>query len=434
MERHVSSPREASGGAAATVSPASAALQASPGSAALQADADAVRSRVRGRMPTLDGIRGIAVLLVVYHNAGSAQVRADSRIMKAVFYTHAWGWVGVQLFFALSGFLITGILLEARGTNHLEAIRWFWGRRALRIFPLYFAALLPLSLVTISRAGLVADFGSPTDLWWYWTYLSNWGQPRGHMIGVLAHFWSLAVEEQFYATWPLLVLFCRPRIVLRVSIGLAAIALVLRIWLCSRGLSEVTYENTFTRMDALALGAAAAVVARDPSALRRVAPLLGWTIVASLGALLAMPPFTRGFNSDHPLVQTLGYVFLSVLSAALVLWSVVNEGVPRARFLQARWLRSLGQYSYGIYVLHFPFAVLLAHRLGPVINGPAPGRAFSAWALHEGLVCTFAVGAALLTWRFVEQPALAWRDRLGLRPSSPDERAAAAPRKFDPAR
>jgi peptidoglycan/LPS O-acetylase OafA/YrhL len=390
-------------------------------------------------MPALDGIRGIAVLLVVYHNAGSAQVQATSPLMKALFYTHAYGWVGVQLFFALSGFLITGILLDARGANRPEALRSFWVRRALRIFPLYYAVVLLLSLVTLSR-GRSADFGSPADLWWYWTYLCNWGQPRGHVISVLAHFWSLAVEEQFYATWPLLVLFCTPRVTLRASIGLAAVSLVLRIWLCSRGLAEATYENTFTRMDALALGAVAAVVARDPIALRRVAPVLGWTIIGSLAVLFAMAPFTRAFNSDNPVVQTAGYVFLSVLSAALVLWGVVNENVPRARFLQARWLRWFGKYSYGIYVLHFPFEVLLARRLGPVINGAAASRAFFAWALHEVLVCTFAVGAALLSFRFVEQPALAWRERLLPRDSRPapgeperERRAAVAPRKFDPA-
>jgi peptidoglycan/LPS O-acetylase OafA/YrhL len=383
-------------------------------------------------MPTLDGLRGIAVLMVVFHNAGSAQVRATSRFMKALFYTHAYGWIGVQLFFALSGFLITGLLLEARGMGRAEALRSFWVRRALRIFPLYYATVLLLSLVTISRSGAAADFGSAGDLWWYWTYLSNWGQPRGHVISVLAHFWSLSVEEQFYATWPLLVLFCRPRVVLRVSVALVAVSLVLRIGLCSRGpgLQELIYENTFTRMDALALGAVAAVVARDATALRRVAPFLGWAIVGSLAVLIAMVPFTRGFNSDDPLVQTLGYVLLSVLSAALVLWSVVNEGVPRARFFQAPWLRWFGQYSYGIYVLHFPFEVLLAHRLGPVINGSATIPAFLAWALHEGLVFTFGVGAALLSWRFVEQPALAWRDRFASRPSSPD--GPAAPRKFDP--
>ena len=305
-------------------------------------------------MPALDGLRGIAVLVVVFHNAGSAQVHADSRFMKALFYTHAYGWVGVQLFFALSGFLITGALLDAREPTPGAALRRFWSRRALRIFPLYYAVVLPLSVVTISHTGFVGDFGSPADLWWYWTYLSNWGQPCGHLISVLAHFWSLSVEEQFYATWPLLVLFCRPRVVLRVSIVLVFVSLLLRIGLCSRGLSEMVYENTFTRMDALALGASAAVVARDARALRRVAPLLGRTIVGSLALLLAMVPFTRAFNGDNPAVQTAGYLFLSLLSAALVLWGVVHEGAPRARWLEAPWLRWSANTATGFTSFTFP--------------------------------------------------------------------------------
>jgi peptidoglycan/LPS O-acetylase OafA/YrhL len=389
-------------------------------------------------MPVLDGLRGIAVLVVVFHNAGTAQVTAASRFMKALFYTHAYGWVGVQLFFALSGFLITGALLDHRSPSRREALRWFWIRRVLRIFPLYYATLLPLSLVTISQSVFVSDFGSPRDLWWYWTYLSNWAQPRGHVINVLGHFWSLSIEEQFYATWPLLVLFCRPRAVLRISIVLVVVSLLLRIGLSFNGLTELVYENTFTRMDALALGAAAAIVARDAALLKRVAPLLGGIMVGSLGVLLAMAPFTHAFNREDPRVQTAGYFFLSLLSAALVLWGVVHEGAPRARWLAAPWLRWFGKYSYGIYVLHFPFEVLLVRWLGPTINGSAAVLAFGAWALHETLVFSFAVGAALVSWRFVEQPALAWRDRLhprAPRPSALDEDAAApSPRKFDPAR
>jgi peptidoglycan/LPS O-acetylase OafA/YrhL len=363
-------------------------------------------------VPTLDGIRAIAVILVVVHNAGLAQVRASSHLLKAAFFVHHFGWVGVQLFFALSGFLITGSLLDARGPNALQS---FWIKRALRICPLYFAALASATLLVAIRRSS-HDLGSPGDLWWYWTWLANWGQPLGHRLPLLAHFWSLSIEEQFYLTWPLLVLRFPPRTVLRTSLALAALAWLVRIKLSSLGLPAVAYENTFARMDALALGAVCAVLVRDARGSAAATRFSGPLAAGSALVLLSLVRSTRGFNVMHPLTQSVGYAVLSVLFAALVLWAFLNDGTARTRWLRAGWLRWLGTRSYAIYVFHFPLAVMITPRLASAINDSPPRKALLALIVLEIVVGALAVAAAAVSWRFIEQPALAWRERLSLGP------------------
>ena len=131
----------------------------------------------------------------VAHNALGMLVLA---LERAWYHLEVFGWAGVQLFFVLSGFLITGILLETR--DEKGALRRFLVRRGLRIFPLYYATLFVLLVVVppdpVVRAAL-------HDQVYYWLYVSNWAQPFEHKIPTLAHFWSLAVEEQFYLLWPL---------------------------------------------------------------------------------------------------------------------------------------------------------------------------------------------------------------------------------------
>jgi peptidoglycan/LPS O-acetylase OafA/YrhL len=367
--------------------------------------------QARGRSPALDGVRAIAVILVVAHNAGLVQVRAASHLLKGAFFLHNLGWVGVQLFFALSGFLITGSLLDGRGPN---AIQSFWIRRALRICPLYFAMLVPVSLMVIACHRSLHPLGNPADLWWYWTWLANWGQPIGHRVPLLSQFWSLAIEEQFYLTWPLLVLRFPPRTVLGSSLALALVALIIRIQLCSLGLPAVAYENTLARMDALVLGAACAVLIRDASGLAVARKFSGPIAIGSGLVLLAMVRVTRGFNVADPIMQSAGYGILSVFFAALVLWAFLNEGTARARWLRTPWLRWIGIRSYGIYVFHFPIAVLMAPWLSAAINDGPPAKALVALITQEMLVAALAAAAAAVSWRLVELPVLAWRERLSL--------------------
>jgi peptidoglycan/LPS O-acetylase OafA/YrhL len=138
--------------------------------------------------------------------------------------------------------------------------------------------------------------------------------------------------------------------------------------------------------------------------------------VGSALVLLGMVRATRGFNVADPLMQSVGYGVLSVFFAALVLWAFLNDGTARARWLRTPWLRWIGIRSYGIYVFHFPIAVLLAPWLASTINDGPPAKALVALIVQETLVAILAAAVAALSWRLLEQPALAWRDRLSLAP------------------
>src|SRR5262245_39580963 len=150
-------------------------------------------------IPALDGLRGIAILLVIPHNADVFSNSA-AWLWPAALLAHA-GWIGVQLFFVLSGFLITRNLLDSRAAdNYFQSFYW---RRVLRIFPLYYLTLIA-GLVIAPRlfqfpSGALASLQNQA---WLWTFLSNWTQPLGLEVSGFSHFWSLAIEEQFYLVWP----------------------------------------------------------------------------------------------------------------------------------------------------------------------------------------------------------------------------------------
>src|SRR6516162_10219634 len=162
-----------------------------------------------------------------------------------------FGWTGVDLFFVLSGFLITGILLDSReAPNYFSA---FYARRVLRIFPVYYFSLLVMYFLVMPHFAEARTGESTLKTFGYIFYLQNWFMP----VGFMAHYWSLAVEEQFYLMWPMVVfLFPRHRI-LPIALGVSVGSTVLRLTLLAMNapLRDIT-ENTFTRLDALLLGAA----------------------------------------------------------------------------------------------------------------------------------------------------------------------------------
>ncbi len=372
------------------------------------------RNAIAGHMPALDGLRAVAIAMVLAHNVGSEHPNTTALWYKALFYVHAPGWVGVQLFFALSGFLITGILLDTR--DEPGAFRSFIARRALRIFPLYYAVLV-VGLVIVPRFYHGHHFVESLRYQaWYWSYLSNWVAPFGREITPLAHCWSLAVEEQFYLFWPLLALFLSPRALLRVSFGLAVVALGVRIGVHVLHASPlIAYQWTIARVDALVIGAAAAVVIRDRALLERIAPTLRRNFYVMLGALALLWPFSHGFNRDHVLTQTVGYTLLAIACTQLVLLVVLEKDSRLARALSGKTLRFVGKYSYGIYVLHVPIYQLMARPLRPLIADPSPVRSVLALLLLEVAVAAASVLAAVVTWHLLEKHFLALKDVLAPR-------------------
>lgn len=322
-------------------------------------------AEVSRHIPALDGVRALAILLVVPHNANMLTLPIPAVDYPAALLMNA-GWVGVQLFFVLSGFLITGNLLDTRHSNNY--FRAFFGRRALRILPLYYTVLL-LAFVVGPALGLgSAEFRAtaPRQIW-LWTFLSNWTQPFGGGVDGFSHFWSLAVEEQFYLLWPFIVVRCRPITLLWVCAGSIGLALLTRLALLLAHLPhETLYMFTICRMDALTAGAAAAALLRIPTASARAQRLTPGIAIVAAVTLIATLVGTHGLAIFGNRTQTVGYTLLSLGFALVILLTALpTTGVIAStmRLLSTTPLRLLGRYSYGMYIFHLPLHVFLGMAL-----------------------------------------------------------------------
>jgi len=351
----------------------------------------------------LDGVRGLAVLIVVaYHTGGGAQssnvaMRAIGNILKA-------GWSGVTLFFLLSGFLITGILWDSKGTTHWW--RNFYARRILRISPLYYGSLL--LVLTVGWLDHKAGTGM-TGLWIYVLYLQNmpWIIDRGLSLRPLplGHFWSLAVEEQFYLMWPLLLrrLETMTQVkVLCMGVFLMSTAFRYGVWAFS---SQPLDYNGFilSRAGELALGGYLAMCFRDGtwSRMERIAP---WVTAASLAGFVAVGIASRTVELTTRACSTTGLFFITLFYAGFIVMAVKDGTISRA--MRIGWLRWVGSISYGIYVFHIlfiPFYNWLANHLAP-----HAGRV-EGIALRGVITWALTILAAWLSFRFFESPILGLR-------------------------
>ena len=331
------------------------------------------------KVPALDGIRGIAVLMVMLHHL-SEYLPHDSGPFSAIAAVLRTGWDGVDLFFALSGFLITGILLDTKYAPNY--FRSFYARRILRIFPLYYtvlSAILLAALFPYIGPWLHPMLPLPHDRWFYFVYLNNWWPLlkdtwHGNIIG---HFWSLAVEEQFYLLWPLCVwLLPRKKLPWVAAFGIAIAVLIRCVLYYYFRPSRSIVENTFARMDTLLMGALMAMLVRSPRALRSVRPYLYGIAAASLSVYIWFN--TWGVHSHFGAVyrSVVQFSLIAIIFSAVVLYAFAtrdNRSTLQAAFCRPL-LRRVGKYSYGMYVYHVPImpvaAVILHHLVSRTFNGP----------------------------------------------------------------
>jgi peptidoglycan/LPS O-acetylase OafA/YrhL len=374
------------------------------------------RPSLRGtHYPTLDGVRGVAILLVVVHNFSFDDAVLDGFVGRLLHACIIGGWIGVTMFFVLSGFLITGILLD---TQHEPGhFRRFYLRRTLRIAPLYYAVLLVafvgLPLAGIAPASVRAD--EPSQLW-LWCYLSNWVQPFGLAGHAFPHFWSLAVEEQFYLLWPLLTWRRRPETVLRWGLALAVLAPAVRVGLLLRGgTPELAYLWSPCRMDALALGGCAAAALRMPGLATLLAARRTQVLAAASATFVVCVLACRGLWSSSFTMQTLGYSLLAVSFASLVLGlacaDLAGDVQWPVRLWRAAPLRVLARYSYGIYIFHKPLqqgigAPLMQWIGAGMIHSTSANAAYAAGGLAASLAL------AVLSYHGFEQRFLALKARV----------------------
>jgi len=395
-------------------------------------------------VPALDGLRGCAVLMVMLFHFTAALERPVTLGGALVRKAFSGGWVGVDLFFVLSGYLITGILFDAKGADadgegrRTTARRYFgafYGRRALRIFPLYYGVLALLFAVVPAALAVAGSAPSPAYArllgaqGWFWSYLVNFLaiHPDPYRVG---HFWSLAIEEQFYLVWPLVIWLCSRERALLVCATCATGALVFRCAALAAGLDAASvYAFTPGRLDGLAAGAALALVQRRPAGLAPLRWMVRPCVYAALAVLVSVVFRLRFLDAFDVQTQTVGYSATALLFCAVLLGVVTSlPAAAERRALERPTLRFFGRYSYALYVFHQPL-VPLAARAG--VTPAAAGRLLHSEGLGLVAYATAMLAAstalALASWHLYEKHFLKLKARLSYgepRPAGAAERVA----------
>lgn len=363
-----------------------------------------------GHIGALDGLRGIAVLMVmVFHFSLGYQWHGRMGMLYA--RVIGAGWSGVDLFFVLSGFLITGILYDSKNGEHYFLN--FYARRALRIFPLYYGVLFVV-LIALPSFGLFRSDAFRELVHrqgWLWLYGSNILMSVENSFSVLdtPHFlfngfWSLAVEEHFYFLWPLVILRFERRVLMGICVGLLIAAFAFRTVLVNNGFWVAAYQLTPCRMDSLAAGAFIAVAMRSQ---RGNKALVTWgpKVLSAAGiSLILLFVYRRGFMLSDRVIQMVGHTLLAIFFATLISVVVLRSKRMLVLTLQSRALREVGMVSYGLYVFHTVFE--------PELNSIAPiawlaqNKIFEVPAalVHTAIAFMVSFGAAWLSFRYFENP------------------------------
>jgi peptidoglycan/LPS O-acetylase OafA/YrhL len=371
------------------------------------------------RVPELDGLRGFAILIVVllhYFYKPGATAPPNYQHFQAIFRL---GWTGVDLFFVLSGFLIGGILLNAK--NSPGYFKAFYIRRFFRIIPIYYLWIIAyILLVGIGGNTLRAHMHSGLlpplsfDVYEHFLFLQNIRFP-GYMTLFLTWFgvtWSLAVEEQFYLVSPFLIRFLSETklMVVLVLVIIGSPMLRTYFYLHEEPLPYHAYLATYCRGDALAFGVLTAMLWRREGfrnwlAQRRQA--LNSAFLVFLAGMAAL--WYWGSNPYHWLTITVGLSWIGIFYALLLLLALVHPSGPIATWARARWLRELGRVSYCVYLIHLAVAYFcfgLTTRTIPHVT--------SLGSLAFTIFCAaLTYFMARLSWRYIEDPLV----RIGHRTS-----------------
>jgi peptidoglycan/LPS O-acetylase OafA/YrhL len=364
-----------------------------------------LREVAQGHIRALDGLRGIAILLVLYFHFTNGYIHTFS---GALYQFSDLGWCGVDLFFVLSGFLITGILLDAKGDSHY--FQKFYMRRVLRIFPLYYGFLFVLFVLVPFEYQLHSSVRQHMgEQVWLWAYLTNFDyflSPHVLLTQLhLSHFWSLAVEEQFYLIWPAVIFWSQPKTALRISAICIGVALLLRLFLMANHVSPAAIFNvTFCRMDSLAVGALCALLVRANVTTSNLMKAARWvTAISGVGLLLILS--RRGqANANNAVMQSIGYSLLAFFFGGILLLSLnPSKGNIVSWLLSCPLLVVFGFYSYAIYVFHYPLVHLFdrwfpVHRFSLELRSKILGV-----EVHVLCAMVASLFIAVLSWHLYEK-------------------------------
>jgi peptidoglycan/LPS O-acetylase OafA/YrhL len=369
------------------------------------APAQAVHQATAAHLPALDAVRGLSMLMVaVYH---MTFIRPTNAFESGIVFVMQGLWVSVDIFFALSSFLITGILLDS--VHKPGYFKKFWARRSLRVFPLYFLIVIfSLLILPYLNHPKMSNFGRiKGDEWYYWFYLQNipiaWGGFRHAILDVT---WTLAIEEQFYLIWPFVILLV-PRA--RLPMALAAlfvISLTARMIMLGAGIHTVAaYVSTITRLEPLICGAAVALFIRDYKGavdlnwVARLLMLFGYGI-----CLIVM--LVHGFSDwDDKIILGIPTSLIGIGAAGLVLLGYA--GGKGSGFLNSKILQLSGKYSYAMYLFHLPLRGLVRDVLMPIERWPTyPGGQIVAQLIYYALSLSLTFFCAAACFHIFEQQFL----------------------------
>ncbi len=371
-----------------------------------------VRSAGSGRAyyRGLDGLRGFAILIVLLeHWWGLKQILPFG------------GAVGVNIFFVLSGFLITEILLQQRDAPVGAALKNFWWRRTLRIFPVYYVYLAALLLLAVPGAWTLLPWSSTYSLN---IYASIGGErvPR-----LMSHLWSLGVEEQFYLLWPMVVLMTPDRWLKRSIFALPFVGLFVRIFVFQVGLSsaaEIAYMSMPAALDALGIGAVVAFIkTRRPEnwlTLTRTRWIPAFVLPASLAAAILM----AHTNPDwYPIAERSVSALLGGSLVVIVLGGAQSRRMRGVRAVRAvlrnRVLAQLGRISYGVYVYHllaeYFLAAPLAAALGHYAFFGSKILEYNAYFISAPIFIAISLVMATVSYTLMERPLRRWKGLMDVR-------------------
>jgi peptidoglycan/LPS O-acetylase OafA/YrhL len=379
------------------------------------------QNEFRGHIAELDGLRAVGMAVVLLNHFWLKKMNV------VLFELGQLGWIAMDSFFVLSGFLIAGILLDNRSKP--DYYRTYYIRRALRIFPLYYLVLLILAGIIHFRDGgseyryLIQHWGSPA---WFTFYLGNIKTAiRGDWAPVIGYapLWSLQVEEQFYLLFPFAVSLLSLTNLRRLLFAAVAVSPILRIlfYLHNPHNPYLQFVLLPCRLDGLAWGGLIAIRYRmGPWHIPKVRltllaiGLLAATCIGSILSEVANQP-----QSTSPYNRLFGYTLSVSACGCLVLWLIRFRGSPYTRWLRIKPVQYLGKISYGIYLLH-----LLAYRTLRVFAERGIGHLSDDSHIHFVLVVGLSVLYGALSWHFIERPIFRLKDRLW--PSNSSDRQAAS--------
>ena len=368
-------------------------------------------SRVSSRIPELDGLRGAAIfMVVVFHYLEQQGNVARAGLTSILQRLVLMGWSGVDLFFVLSGFLIGGILLDAR--NSPSYFRTFYTRRFFRIIPIYYLWILAYIVLAgvaspmlraRSNSGLI--MAPNASIYAYFLFLQNFMVvPFAGLAGAwFSHLWSLAVEEQFYLVSPLVVRLFSTRRLMILLICVIATAPLLRILLrtghTDPGLVSVLMP---CRADSLAIGMLAAMFWRREQ-FRQWLSVHSTLLHAFLAALFAGVAALWKWSPQSQTwgMESIGFTWLAMFYVVILLLALVRRQGPIARLLaRMAWLRELGRVSYCVYIIHLAVNVI-CHSL---LRRASPGTSDWRGAAVTLFAAVVTYGIAWCSWKFLEGP------------------------------